>query len=105
MNQELEQYLWFFVDHRQKDWPEWLISAEFTINNKIHSATKVSLFMVNYGRELRMEGNIRKEGKVEKAIEFVEKIKRVQKEAGVALKKVQENMKRQADKGKRETEK
>ena len=105
MNQELEQYLWFFVDHRQKDWPEWLISAEFTINNKVHSVTKVSLFMVNYGRELRMEGNIRKEGKVEKAIEFVEKIKRVQKEAGVALKKVQKNMKRQADKGKRETEK
>ena len=24
MNQELEQYLQFFVDHRQKDWPEWL---------------------------------------------------------------------------------
>jgi len=22
MNQELEQYLQFFVDHRQKDWPE-----------------------------------------------------------------------------------
>ena len=22
MNQELEQYLWFFVDHRQKDWPK-----------------------------------------------------------------------------------
>ena len=22
MNQELEQYLWFFVDYRQKDWPE-----------------------------------------------------------------------------------
>ena len=22
MNQKLEQYLWFFVDHRQKDWPE-----------------------------------------------------------------------------------
>ena len=21
MNQELEQYLWFFVDHIQKDWP------------------------------------------------------------------------------------
>jgi len=24
MNQELEQYLWFFVNHRQKDWLEWL---------------------------------------------------------------------------------
>jgi len=22
MNQELKQYLWFFVDHRQKDWLE-----------------------------------------------------------------------------------
>jgi len=34
MNQELEQYLRFFVDHRQKDWPEWLASAEFVVNNK-----------------------------------------------------------------------
>ena len=22
MNQELEQYLWFFVEHRQRNWPE-----------------------------------------------------------------------------------
>jgi len=22
INQELEQYLQFFIDHRQKDWPE-----------------------------------------------------------------------------------
>ena len=21
MNQELEQYLWFFINHRQKNWP------------------------------------------------------------------------------------
>jgi len=48
MNQELEQYLWFFVDHRQKDWPEWLASAEFSINNKVHWTTKVSPFMANY---------------------------------------------------------
>ena len=24
MNQELEQYLRFFIEHRQKDWLEWL---------------------------------------------------------------------------------
>jgi len=58
MNQELEQYLRFFVDHRQKDWPKWLVSAEFAINNKIHSTTKVFPFMTNYGREIRMGGNI-----------------------------------------------
>ena len=34
MNQELEQYLRFFVEHRQKDWLEWLASAEFVVNNK-----------------------------------------------------------------------
>ena len=94
MNQELEQYLQFFVDHRQKDWPEWLVLAEFTVNNKIHSAIKMSPFMANYGRELRMGRDIRKKGKVEKAIEFVERMKKVQEEAGVALKKAQEDIKR-----------
>ena len=82
------------MDHRQKDWPEWLALAEFAVNNKAHSATKVSPFMVNYGRELRMEDDIRKRGKVEKATEFAERIKKVHEEAGAALTKVQQNMKR-----------
>jgi len=94
MNQELKQYLRFFVEHRQKDWPEWLALAEFAVNNKVYMATKVSPFIANYGRELRMGGDIRKKGKVEKVMEFVEKMKQVQEEAGAALKKVQENMKR-----------
>jgi len=32
--------------------------AEFTVNNKIYSTTKVSPFMANYGREVRMEKDI-----------------------------------------------
>ena len=87
MTQELEQYLWFFVDHRQKDWPEWLASAKFIVNNKVHSTTKVSLFMAKYSRKLRIGGDIRRKGKVEKAMEFVEKLKRVQEEAETALKR------------------
>ena len=93
MNQELEQYLRFFVENRQKDWPEWLASAKFAVNNKTHTATKVSPFMANYGRELRMGGDIRKKGKVESATEFVEKMKMVHKEAVAALRKTQEEMK------------
>ena len=103
MNQELEQYLRFFMDHRQKDWPEWLVLAEFAVNNKVHMVTKMLSFMVNYGRELRMGGDIRKKGKVEKAMEFVERMKKVHEEVGVALKKVQEDMKRKVDKEKRES--
>ena len=45
INQELEQYLQFFVEYRQKDWPEWLVSAEFAVNNKVYTATKVSPIM------------------------------------------------------------
>ena len=94
MNQELEQYLRFFVDYQQKDWLEWLASAEFAVNNKAHSATKISSLIANYGRELRMGGNIRKRGKVEKATEFVERMKKVHEEAEAVLKKAQEDMKR-----------
>ena len=43
--------------------------------------------MVNYGRELRMGADIRKKRKVEKAMEFVERMKKVQEEARAALKK------------------
>ena len=105
MNQELEQYLQFFIEHRQKDWPEWLAAAEFVINNKIHTATKVSPFMANYGKEMRIGGNIRKKEKVESATEFVERIKKVHKEAEAALRKTQEEMKKYADRRRKETEK
>jgi len=37
--------------------------------------------------------DIRRKGKVEKAMEFAERMKKVQKETGVALRKVQEEMK------------
>jgi len=104
MNQELEQYLRLFVEHRQKDWPEWLAAAEFAVNNKVHTATKVSPFMANYGKELRMGGDIRRKGKVESATVFVERMKKVQEEAGAALRKTQEEMKRYVDRGRKETE-
>jgi len=76
MNQELEQYLRFFIDYRQNNWPEWLALAELAMNNKIHSVTKMSLFMVNYGRELRMGVDIRRKRKMEKAMELAGRMKR-----------------------------
>ena len=77
MNQELEQYLRFFIDYRQKDWLEQLVSAEFVVNNKVHLTTKMSLFMVNYSRKLRMKVDIRRKRKMEKATEFAERMKRI----------------------------
>jgi len=56
---------------------------------QIHSATKVSLFIVNYSRKLRIriEADIRRKKNVEKAMEFAKRMKKLQKKARAALKK------------------
>ena len=61
--------------------------------------------MANYGRELRMGIDIRRKGKIEKATEFAKRIKKMQEEAGVVLKRVQKEIKQQADKGRKEAKK
>ena len=43
--------------------------------------------MANYRRELRIEVDIRRKRKVEKAIEFVKRMRKVQKKTKVILKK------------------
>jgi len=75
MNQELEQYLQMFINHRQEQWPEWLGTAEFAYNNKDKGVEK-----------------------------FVERMKNVQEEAKAALQKAQEEMKRYADRERGEVE-
>jgi len=97
INQELEQYLRVFIDHRQEQWPDWLGTAEFAYNNKIHTATKNSPFKVNYRQDPRMGFEGRRKGKYEAAGKFVEKMRKIQKEAKVALGKAQEEMKKFAD--------
>jgi len=47
VNQKLEQYLKMFIDHRQEQWPEWLGTAEFAYNNKVHSSTQTMPFKAN----------------------------------------------------------
>ena len=93
-NQELEQYLRIYVNYRQNNWSEWLATAEFAFNNKVHTATKISLFQANYERKPRMGFDIRKKGKNEKAEEFMRKMKERHEEAKVALVKSQEEIKR-----------
>ena len=98
VNQKLEQYLKMFIDHRQEQWPDWLGTAEFAYNNKIHSSTKTSPFKANYRQDPRMGFEIRKKRKYERAEKFVAKMKKIQKKAKVVLRKAQEEMKKYADK-------
>jgi len=47
------------------------VITKFVVNNKVHSAIKILPF-ANYGKELKMEIDIRRKGKVEKVTKFVE---------------------------------
>jgi len=55
--------------------------VEFVINNKVYSVTKVSSFLANYNRELRIRADIRRKEKIEKLTKFVEKIKKNSRES------------------------
>jgi len=104
VNQELEQYLGMFIDHRQKQWPEWLETAEFAYNNKVHSSTKTSPFKANYGQDPRIGFKGRKKGKYVGAEKFVEKMKEIQEEAKAVLQKAQEDMRKYADRKRSDVE-
>ena len=93
-----------YVNHRQNNWAEWLATAKFTFNNKVHTATKMLLFQINYGREPRIGFNIRKKGKNEKAEEFIREMKERYKEARAVLVRSQEKMKRQVDRNRKKAE-
>ena len=94
VNQELEQYLRMFIDHRQEQWLDWLGTAEFTYNNKAHSSTKMLSFKANYRQDPRMGFEMRKKGKYKGAEKFVTKMKEIQEEAKAVLGKAQEEIKK-----------
>jgi len=50
------------------------VTADFAMNNKTYSATKVSIFMKNYSRELRIEVDIRRKNIT---MEFTKRMKKV----------------------------
>ena len=98
VNQELEQYLRVFINHRQEQWPDWLGIVEFIYNNKIHLATKVLPFKANYSQDPRMGFEGRKKGKYKVVEKFAEKMQKIQEKAKIALKKTQNKIKKFADK-------
>ena len=86
-----------FINHRQEQQPEWLGTVELAYNNKMHSSTKMLPFKANYRQDPRMGFEGRKKGKYQGAEKFIKKMKEIQEEAKVALGRVQEEMKKYAD--------
>jgi len=95
VNQELDQYLWLFVNERQDNWYDLLPLAEFQHNNHVHSTTQQPLFLLDT-RKLSHIGFEPQQNlsSLETVNEFMERIKTVIEEAKSAIRKAQDNMKR-----------
>ena len=60
----------------------------------MHLTTKISLFVANYRREIKMGVYLKRKEKVKRAMEFVERMRKVQEEVGAILMRAQKEMKR-----------
>ena len=87
VNQELEQYLRIFINHRQEQWPDWLETVEFAYKNKVYLSTKILFFKANYRQDPRIGFEVKKKGKYKGAEKFVTKMKEIQEEAKIVLEK------------------
>ena len=79
-------------------------TTEFVYNNKVHIATKTSPFKANYGQDPKIGFKERRKGKYKAAEEFVERMRKIQEKVKAALGKVQEEMKKFANRKRREEE-
>jgi len=98
VNQELDQYLWLFVNERQDNWYDLLPLAEFQHNNHVHSATQHLLFLLDTRRLPRMGFEPRQNPSgLETVNEFTERMRMAIEEAKFTICKAQDDMKRYYD--------
>ena len=98
MNQEIEQYLWIFINEWQTDWVDWLSLATFSYNDKEQTLTRQSPFFLNHGRHPNKGLEPHREVKSQAAQDFVDNLTKARTEAQATLTKAAETMKTFYDK-------
>jgi hypothetical protein len=98
VNQELEEYLRIYVNKRQNDWVDWLPIAQFCHNDRSHSATGFSPFMITTGQHPFKGIYTGKETTNQTAEKYIERFKETWKTTEKNLEQAAERMKRQHDK-------
>ena len=100
-NKWMETYLWMFCSHRQDDWADLLLRAEFAYNNHHHPSIDTTPFFANYGYHLTLT-NVPSAGQSGKSNERICRIHETQEECKHAIERSQEISKRVYDKWKNE---
>ena len=82
----------------QDDWSEWLSTAEFAYNNRVHSSTGFSPFFLEYGRHPRTPLTTDKPStQIPNTDEFVTRLNEARKSTSAALDHTALMMKHYAD--------
>jgi len=97
INQEIEMFLWYYVNYQQNNWTEWLAAVEFQYNNKRHAATGRTLFELNFGRH-PWKDNLVVQSEIPRVEEFLVGLQKSWEQATKAIKEAQKNMKKQFNK-------
>ncbi|KAF8676527.1 hypothetical protein AX14_004875 [Amanita brunnescens Koide BX004] len=100
VNQELEEYLRIYVNKKQNDWEDWLPIAQFCHNNRQHSATGYSPFMIINRRHPFKGFSGKRNTTNQTAEEYISQFKKNWKEVKANLEKAADRMKKQHDKKK-----
>jgi len=95
VNQELDQYLWLFVNEWQDNWYNLLPMAEFQHNNHVHSTTQQPPFLLDTGHIPHMGFEPQQNhSDLETVNEFMERMRMAIEEVKSAICKAQDDMKR-----------
>ena len=94
VNQEIEQYLRLFINQHQDDWLEWIPLAEFAYNNRVHSSTQTTPFMLDTGQHPRLGVEPVRETQLEALEDFITRMDAATNEAHSALTKAADDMAR-----------
>ena len=93
VNQELEQFIWLFMNECQDNWNSLIPLTEFAYNNHVHSLTQQTLFFLDTGRHPQMGFEPHQPySKVEAVNEFTDQMKATLEEARSVLTKYKDEM-------------
>ena len=70
INQEVEVFLWYYVNYQQDNWTDWLAAVEFQYNNRKHVAIEHTLFELSFGKH-SWKGNLTVQMEFPKLEEFL----------------------------------
>ncbi len=108
MNRVVEDFLRHYTDTQQSNWADYLVFAEFAINNSRHESTGFTPFFMNYGfhptlpQIFAVKPSSTKRARVPAASDMLDIIQESIASANICLEKAQQRQKRYVDEHRRE---